>query len=166
MEWAHTATAATLKELKKTMSTIPRGPFWLLLQACVQPIIKLRGQHVRQVKLEPSEGHSIMCMLPSPAACKNLAVPLQTVAAALAYLIKTEVGIETSISNTAKTYFVPEKKLRQGLKGVKYQSGSQRRRRESQGHTQDESSLSESDDNDHDDGATFAKITPLKKTKK
>ena len=69
-----------------------------------------------------------MCMLPSPAAYKKLEVPVQTVVAALAYLIKTKVGIETSISNTAKTYFVPEKKLRQGLKGVKYQSGSQRRR--------------------------------------
>ena len=69
-----------------------------------------------------------MCMLPSPAACKNLAMPVQMVAAALAYLIKTEVSIKTSISNTAKTYSVPEKKLRQGLKGVKYQSGSQRRR--------------------------------------
>ena len=93
-------------------------------------------------------------------------MPVQTVAAALAYLIKTEVGIETSISNTAKTYSVPEKKLRQGLKGVKYQSGSQRRRQESQGHTQDESSSSESDDNDDDDGATLANMTPLKKAKK
>ena len=128
MEQAHTAAAATLKELKKTMSTIPQGPFWLLLQACVQPVIKLRGRCIRQVEHEPSEGHSLMCMLPSLAACKNLAMPVQMVAAALAYLIKTEVSIETSISNTAKTYSVPEKKLRQGLKGVKYQSGSQRRR--------------------------------------
>ena len=43
MEQAHTAAAAALKELKKTMSTIPQGPFQLLLQACVQPVIKLRG---------------------------------------------------------------------------------------------------------------------------
>ena len=128
MEQAHTAATTTLKELKKTMSTIPQGPFQLLLQACVQPIIKLHGRHVRQVKCEPSEGHSLMCMLPSLAACKNLAMPVQMVAAALAYLIKAEVSIETSISNTAKIYSVPEKKLRQGLKGVKYQSGSQRRR--------------------------------------
>ena len=92
------------------------------------PVIKLRGRRIRQVKCEPSEDHSLICMLPSLAACKNLAVPVQMVAAAIAYLIKTEVGIETSISNTAKTYSVPEKKLRQGLKGVKYQSGSQRRR--------------------------------------
>ena len=68
-----------------------------------------------------------MCMLPSPAACKNLAVPVQMVNPAVAYLIKTEVSIETSINNTAKTYFVSEKKLRQGLKGVKYESGTQRR---------------------------------------
>ena len=100
----------------------------MLLQACVQPIIKLRGQCIRQVECEPSEGRSLMCMLPSPAACKNLAMPVQMVAAAVAYLIKTEVGIKTSINNTAKTYSVPEKKLRQGLKGVKYQSGTQRRR--------------------------------------
>ena len=100
----------------------------MLLQACVQPVIKLHGRRVRQVEREPSEGRSLMCMLPSPAACKNLAMPVQTVAAALAYLIKTEVSIETSINNTAKTYSVPEKKLRQGLKGVKYQSGTQRRR--------------------------------------
>ena len=45
MEQAHTAATAALKELKKTMSTIPQGPFWLLLQACVQPIIKLCGRH-------------------------------------------------------------------------------------------------------------------------
>ena len=43
MEQAHTAAATTLKELKRTMSTIPRGPFRLLLQACVQPVIKLHG---------------------------------------------------------------------------------------------------------------------------
>ena len=128
MEQAHTAATAALKELKKTTSTIPPGPFWLLLQACVQPIIKLRGRCIRQVEREPSEGHSLMCMLPSPAACKNLAMPVQTVAATLAYLIKTEVDIETSINNTAKTYSVPEKKRRQGLKGVNYQSGTQRRR--------------------------------------
>ena len=71
MEQAHTATTATLKELKKTTSTIPWGPFQLLLQACVQPVIKLHGRRVRQVEREPSEGRSLMCMLPSPAACKN-----------------------------------------------------------------------------------------------
>ena len=43
MEQAHTATTSALKELKKTTSTIPQGPFWLLLQACVQPVIKLHG---------------------------------------------------------------------------------------------------------------------------
>ena len=100
----------------------------MLLQACVQPIIKLCGQHIRQVQCEPSEGHSLLCMLPSPAACKNLAVPVQTVAAAVANLIKTEVSIEASINNTPKMYFIPEKKLRQGLKGVKYESCTQRKR--------------------------------------
>ena len=68
MEQAHTNAAAALKELKKTTSTIPQGPFQLLLQACVQPLIKLHGRCIRQVQHEPSEGHSLMCMLPSPAA--------------------------------------------------------------------------------------------------
>ena len=36
------------------------------------------------------------------------------------YLMKTELGIDTSINSTAKIFNVSEKKLRQGLKGVKY----------------------------------------------
>ena len=95
----------------------------MLLQSCVQPVIKLRGQRIRQVKCEPSEGRSL---IPSPAVCKNLAVPVQN--SCCCSCLPDKVSIETSISNTAKTYSVPEKKLRQGLKGVKYQSGSQRRR--------------------------------------
>ena len=105
-------------------------------------------------------------MLPSPAACKNLAVPVQMVTAAVAYLIKTEVSIKASINNTAKMYFVPEKKLKQGLKGVKYESGTQRKRQGDQEHTHEESLSSDSDDNDDDDGAVLAKITLLKKAKK
>ena len=44
------------------------------------------------------------------------------------YLMKTELGIDTSINSTAKIFDVLEKKLRQGLKGVKYESGSQQKR--------------------------------------
>ena len=50
MEQSHTAAANALKELKKTTPVIPHGPFRLLLQALCQPVIKLQGHHIRQVK--------------------------------------------------------------------------------------------------------------------
>ena len=63
MEQLHTAIANALKELKKTTAVIPHGPFRLLLQALYQLVIKLQGRHVRQVKREAPEGHTILCML-------------------------------------------------------------------------------------------------------
>ena len=47
---------------------------------------------------------------------------VKTLAAALVYLMKIKLGINTSINSTAKIFDVSEKKLRQGLKGVKYKS--------------------------------------------
>ena len=128
MEQLHTAAANALKELKKTTPVIPHGPFRLLLQALCQPVIKLQGHHIRQVKREAPEGHTILCMLLTPAASMNLPASVKTLAAALMYLMKTKLGIDTSINSTAKIFDVSEKKLRQGLKGVKYESGSQRKR--------------------------------------
>ena len=128
MEQVNTAAANALKELKKTTPVIPHGPLRLPLQALCQPVIKLRGHHIRQVKKEAPEGHTILCMLPSPTASVNLPASVKTLAAALVYLMKTELGINTSINNTAKIFDVLEKKLRQGFKGVKYGSGSQRQR--------------------------------------
>ena len=61
-------------------------------------------------------------MLLSPTASMNLPTSVKTLAAALMYLMKTELGINTSINNTAKIFDVSEKKLRQELKGVKYES--------------------------------------------
>ena len=77
---------------------------------------------------EAPEGCTILCMLLSPAASVNLPTSVKTLAAALMYLVKTKLGIDTSINSTAKIFDVSEKKLRQGLKGVKYKSGSQRKR--------------------------------------
>ena len=163
MEQSHTAAANALKELKKTTPVIPHGPFRLLLQALCQLVIKLWGHHIRQVKREAPEGHTILCMLPSPTASMNLPASVKTLAAALMYLMKTELGIDTSINNTAKIFDVSEKKLRQGLKGVKYESGSQRKRwRSCEEGAQAETASSSSSE----DEGTFAKLTPLKKSKK
>ena len=163
MEQAHTAAANALKELKKTTPVIPHGSFRLLLQALCQPVIKLQGHHIRQVKREAPEGHTILCMLPSPTASVNLPTSVKTLAAALVYLMKTELGINTSLNNTAKIFNVSEKNLRQGLKGVKYESGSQRKRWKSH----EEGALAETaSSSSSDDEGTFAKLTPLKKSKK
>ena len=128
MEQSHTATANALNELKKMTPVIPHGPFRLLLQALCQPVIKLQGHHIRQVKTKAPEGCTILCMLLSPTASVNLPTSVNTLATALMYLMKTELGIDTSINSTAKIFDVSEKKLRQGLKGVKYKSGSQAKR--------------------------------------
>ena len=163
MEQSHTAAADALEELKKTPPVILRGPFRLLLQALCQPVIKLWGCHVRQVKREGPEGHTILCMLPSPTASVNLPTSVKTLASALMYLMKTELGIDTSINRTAKIFDVSEKKLRQGLTGVKYESGSQRKRwRSCEEGAQAETASSSSSE----DKGTFAKLTPLKKSKK
>ena len=114
MEQAHTAAGNALKELKKTTPVIPCGPFRLLLQVLCQLVIKLWGHHIRQVKKEAPEGCTILGMLPSPTAGMNLPASVKTLAAALVYLMKTEIGIVTSINNTAKIFDVSEKKLRQG----------------------------------------------------
>ena len=159
MEQSHTAAANALKELKKTTHVIPHGSFRLLLQALCQLVIKLRGRHIRQVKREAPEGRTILCMLPSPTASMNLLTSVKTLAAALIYLMKTELGIDTSINNTAKIFDVLEKQLRQGVKGVKYESSSQRKRQRSceEGAQADKASSSSSEDE-----GTFAKLPPLK----
>ena len=66
MEQSQTAAANALKEPKKTTPVICPGPFRLLLQAMCQPVIKLWGHHIRQVKREAPEGHTILCMLLKP----------------------------------------------------------------------------------------------------
>ena len=166
MEQSHTAAANALKELKKTTPVIPHGPFRLLLQALCQPVIKLWGHHIKQVKREAPEGHTILCMLPSPAASMDLPTSVKTVktlAAALVYLVKTKLGIDTSINSTAKIFDVSEKKLRQGLKGVKYESSLQRKRQRS---CEEGAQAKTASSSSSEDEGTFAKLTPLKKSKK
>ena len=77
--------------------------------------------------------------------------------------MKTKLGIDTSINNTAKIFDVSEKKLRQRLKGVKYESGSQRQRQRC--HEEGAQAETASSSSSEDEG-TFAKLTPLKKSKK
>ena len=93
----------------------------------------------------------------------NLPASVKTLAAALMYLMKTELDINKSINSTAKIFNVLEKKLRQGLKGVKYESGWQSKRwRSCEEGAQVETPSSSSSE----DEGTFAKLTPLKKSKK
>ena len=166
MEQLHTAAVNALKELKKTTPVIPHGPFRLLLQALCQPVIKLQGCHIRQVKREAPEGHTILCMLLSPAASMNLPASVKTHVAACHHVPHenwTWTSTLLNINSTAKIFDVSEKKLRQGLKGVKYESGSQRKRWKS--HEEGAQAETASSSSSEDEG-TFAKLTPLKKSKK
>ena len=55
-------------------------------------------------------------------------LPVCILATVVAYSMKIEFGIKVSITSEAASYQVPEKKFRTCVKGVKYDSGSQKAR--------------------------------------
>ena len=103
-------------------------------------------------------------------AASNLPVPVWTLAAILHYQVKKEAGIKVSIVQTAKLFATQEKPFHQALKGVHYESGSQKHQRLDAAHDKEEESSSsetkdDDDDDDKDEGAV-TKMKPLKKCKK
>ena len=107
-------------------------------------------------------------MVPDGSKSQNLPVPVQTLAVILHYQVKNEAGIKVSIAQTAKLFGSQEKPFCQALKGVCYESGTQKCRRLDTAYDKEEespSSETEDDDDDEDEGAV-AKIKPLKKHKK
>ena len=70
----------------------------------------------------------------------------------LHYQVKNEAGIKVSITQTAKLFATQEKPFHQALKGVYYESGTQKCRHFDAAHDkEEESSSSETEDNDDDD---------------
>ena len=65
-------------------------------------------------------------MVPDGSKSQNLPVPVQTLAAIQHYQVKNEVGIKVSIMQTAKLFATKEKPFHQALKGVCYESGTQK----------------------------------------
>ena len=107
-------------------------------------------------------------MVPDGSKSQNLLNPVRTFAAILHYQVKNEAGIKVSITQTAKLFGTQEKPFCQALKGVQYESGTQKCRcLDAACDKKEESSSSETDDNDDDeDKGAFTRIKPLKACKK
>ena len=88
----------------------------------------------------------------------------------LHYQFKNEAGIKVSITQTAKLFATQEKPFHQALKGVHYESSTQKHQHLDTAHDkEEESSSSETEDDDDDDDkdkGAVAKTKPLKKCKK
>ena len=65
---------------------------------------------------------------------QNMPNPVRTLATILHYQLKNETSIKISITATSKLFGTLEKLLHQALKGVHYESGSQKHRREDAAH--------------------------------
>ena len=109
-------------------------------------------------------------MVPDGSKSQNLPNPVQTLAAILHYQVKNEVSIKVSIVQTAKLFGTQKELFCQVLKGVHYESGTQKHRHSDAAHDkEEESSSSETEDNDDDDDkdeGAVTRIKPLKKHKK
>ena len=100
-------------------------------------------------------------------------------ATVVAYSVKTQFGIKVSITDEAASYQVPEKKFQTCVKGVKYDSGTQKarqsgvitpklfkhsRKQDEENSSETQSSSSEEEEGDEED--TFAKVQLLQRKQK
>ena len=76
-----------------------------------------------------------------------------------------EVGIKVSIVQTAKLFGTEDKPFHQALKGVCYESGTQKHRCLDAAHDKEEVSSSSETEDDDDEGAV-TRIKPLRKYRK
>ena len=108
-------------------------------------------------------------MVPDGSKSQNLPVPVQTLAVVLYYQVKNKAGIKVSIVQIAKLFATQEKPFHQALKGVCYESGTQKCRHLDAAHDKEEESPSSETEDDYDDDkdeGAVAKMKPLKKHKK
>ena len=173
IEASHTEAAEAMQCMKKLVMTIPVGAFCLMLQAMVQPHIMIQGWWLCCVRSGKEEKHctaSLVDMVPDGQLSENLPNPVRTLAAILHYQLKNETRIKLSIMATSKLFGTKEKLLHQALKGVHYESGSQKCRWENAAHDkqEDSSSSNKTDDKDDDDDeeGAVARIELLKKKHK
>ena len=172
MEASHSEAAKSMKCMQEFFPTIPVGAFHLILQAMVQPHIMNQHWwlcHIKSGEQEHPHTASLVDMVPDGSKSQNLPVPVWTLAAILHFQVKNEAGMKVSIVQTAKLFGSQEKLFHQALKGVCYESGTQKCRHLDAAHDkEEESSFSETEDDDDDDEDEGAveKIKPLKKCKK
>ena len=132
----------------------------------------IQCQQLHHIKSGEQEGHhtaSLVDMVPDGSKSQNLPNPVQTLAAILHYQVKNEVGIKVSITQTAKLFGTQEKLFCEALKGVHYESGTQKHRCLDAAYDKEEessSSKTKGDDDDDEDEGAVTRIKPLKKHKK
>ena len=105
-------------------------------------------------------------MVPDGQLSQNLPNAVRTLCAILHYQLKNETGIKVSIMATSKLFGIQEKPLCQALKGVHYESGSQKHSREDAAHDKQDSSSSEETDDDDDNDDEEGAVTRIKLLKK
>ena len=106
-------------------------------------------------------------MVPDGRKSQNLPVPAQTLAVILHHQFKNEAGIKVSTAQTAKLFTTQKKLFHQALKGVHYESGTQKCRHLDAAHDKEEESpSSETKDNDDDDDKDEGAVTKTKSLKK
>ena len=102
-------------------------------------------------------------MVPDGSKSQNLPVPVQTLAAVLHYQVKNKAGIKVSITQTAKLFATQEKPFHQALKGVHYESSTQKHRcLDAACDKEEESTSSETKDNDDNDDKDEGAVTKTK----
>ena len=159
MEASHTEAAKGMQCIRKLVLTIPVGAFHLMLQVMVQPHIMIQHWWLCRIRSGKKEKHhtaSLVDMVPCGQLSQNLLNPVKTLAAILHYQLKNETRIKVSITATSKVFGTQEKPLHQALKGVHYESSSQKKTRwEDAAHDnqEDSSSSEETDDDDDKEGA-------------
>ena len=166
IEASHTEAAKVMWCMKKLFTTILVGAFCLLLQVIVQPHTMIQHWWLCCIHSGEEEKHctaSLVDMVPDGQLSQNLLNPVRTIAAILHYQLKNETGIKVSITATSELFGTQEKLLCQALKGVHYESGTQKCRWEDAGHDkqEDSSSSEETDDEDDDDDKEGA-VTGIK----
>ena len=127
-----------------------------MLQAMVQSHIMIQHLQLHCVRSGEEEKHhtaSLVDMVPDGQLSQNLLNPVRTLAAILYYQLKNETRIKVSITASSKLFGTQEKLLHQALKGVHYESSSQKHRWEDAAcdKQEDSSSSDETDDDDDDD---------------
>ena len=116
-------------------------------------------------KTDEPKGQNLLDIIPDGAQAHNLPGPMKIFVAVIHLKVKSGYIIKTSFHTTSTVFNAPEKKLRQVVKGVTYESGLQKWKWELAQHDHDSSSLSDNDDSDNEEGPV-AKIKPLKKRKR
>ena len=113
-------------------------------------------------------------IVPDSEKAHDLPIPVHILATVVAYSMKIKFGIKVLITSEAASYQVPEKKFWTCVKGVKYDSGTQKARQSGKitlklskrSRKQDKESSSATQSSSSEEEDIFAKVQPLQRKRK